>query len=284
MSEIKKGDWVYTEEEDGEHIFLCSGTGAEYITGGDDWWFRQCCHLLEPLKPGDKLEVGDRVAVIGREIGDPQLGEIHSVLVTRYGNLDLVVIDFTVDGTLMHYPQLARLPDCAQDERCETSDEKETHRADRPIHPNCVCNMISVPICESCATLEKKEREEVRRNRDDQPIPYVLNDERCQPSGVDSIYSDTVKQDQTPCPHPEWEGIWKTQYGTIVHARWVHDNGPKSMWKKKECASTSWGDWDGPDDSWTQIEPAPNVSTPGKKLGRPRKHGGIKTPWDPWEI
>ena len=44
-------------------------------------------------------------------------------------------------------------------------------------------------ICESCATLSKEEREGVRRHKDDQPIPYVLNEERCQ-----------------PCQHPRYDG------------------------------------------------------------------------------
>jgi hypothetical protein len=198
----------------------------------------------------------------------------------------------------MEFSELARLPDCAQDRRCETSDVKETHWADDVSEETeaqawyepltgladcyyCGCertiglNDGDYPTCESCATLEKEERDEVRRNRDDQPIPYVLTSK-----SKDNRYGP---DSEAPCPHPEWEGIWKTQYGTIVYARWVHDNG-KSMWKIKECASTSWGYWDGPSHLWTLIEPAPYASRPGPKLERPKKHGGIKTPWDPWEI
>ena len=65
-------------------------------------------------------------------------------------------------------------------------------------------------ICESCATLSKEEREGVRRHKDDQPIPYVLNEERCQPSPDDSIWSDTVNPEQvSPCPLPKYDGsLW----------------------------------------------------------------------------
>jgi hypothetical protein len=222
MNEIKKGDWVYTDEEDTEHVFLCSGTGAEYLTGGDDWWFKDCCHLLEPLKPGDKLEVGDRVAVIERVIGDPKLGEIHNVLVTRYGNKDLVMIDFTVDGLLMHYPQLARLPDCAQYER-----------------------------------------------RD--PVESATPKEGCH-------VEVEVQQDPVPCPRPEWEGIWD-YLGDGYRVEWKHVRFVTSRIHGTDVIDR----WL-PGEFWKQIEPAPNASTAGPKLERPKRHGGIKTPWDPWEI
>ena len=44
------------------------------------------------------------------------------------------------------------------------------------------------PICESCATLSKEERYEVLRNKDDQPIPYVL----------------TNPEPSTPCHDPKY--------------------------------------------------------------------------------
>jgi hypothetical protein len=302
MSEIKKGDWVYAEAG-GEHVFQCSGTRDGILIGGDDWWFKDCCRRLEPLKPCDKLSLGDRVVVIDRSLdNDPGLGTIYRVIEFSAEARRLPIIDAAPFGWIMEFKQLARLPDCAQDERCETSDEKETHRADdvseyeplenldpcyyresartirlsagyRPIHPNCVCNMISVPICESCATLEK----DVRINKNDQPIPYVLNEERCQPSPDDLI----------PCPHPEWEGIWLAKK-EVRRVNWCTGDrefpwGVETV-KAGRFATYSCG-WVGPkSEGWTMLEPAPRESISGPKLERPRKHGEIKTPWDPWEM
>jgi hypothetical protein len=252
MNEIKKGDWVYVYIIGrGDHVFRCAEVSDGWLMNNvNKMWSKESrCHRLDPLKPGDKLEVGDRVAVIGRSIdGDPRLGEIHRVIDFSVEERRFPVIDATQFGWIMEFGQLARLPDCAQDGRSKPEEvKKETHRAD------------DVLEYEPLGT-----------------IPCVLTREsKDNGPGPDST---------TPCPHPEWEGIWKTQHGTIVRARWVHGNGPKSMWKIKECASTCWGDWCGPGDSWTLIEPAPHASTPGKKLERPRKHGGIKTPWNPLDM
>jgi hypothetical protein len=247
MSEIKKGDWVYVEEDE-EHIFQCSGTGDGILIGGDDWWFKDCCRRLEPLKPGDKLEVGDRVVVIGRVIdNDPGLGTIHRVIEFTPEARRLPIIDAAPFGWIMEFKHLARLPDYAQDERCETSDEKETH---------CVDDV-----------------------KDDQPIPYVLTSE---------FVDNRPCPDLTiPCPHPEWEGIWLAKK-EVRRVKWCPGNG-EFLWgietvKAGRFATYSCG-WVGPQsEGWTMLEPAPCESISGPKLERPRKHGEIKTPWDPWDI
>jgi len=320
MSEIKKGDWIYVHIiGHGEHVFQRAEVSDGWLrcNVNNAWSNKWCYHRLEPLKQGDKLEVGDRVVVIDRSLdNDPGLGTIHCVLEFSAEARRLPIIDAAPFGWIMEFKQLARLPDCAQDERCETSDEKETHRADdvseyepletldpcyyresartirlsagyRPIHPNCVCNMISVPICESCATLEK----DVRINKNDQPIPYVLNEERCQPSPDDSIWSDTVKHDPIHCPHPEYDGSTWDYCGEGFKIYWennvwiAHSIKPSEKWNPSFPVHSDPLDLVTEEDSfWRLVELAPRPSTPGKKLGRPRRHGGIKTPWDPWDI
>jgi hypothetical protein len=242
MSEIKKGDWVYTTVDVcGEYVFQCSGIEDGRMMDSRDvvmpLWTKIWCHRLEPLKPGDKLEVGDRVVVIGRSIdNDPGLGTIHRVIEFTPEARRLPIIDAAPFGWIMEFEQLARLPDCAQDKRCEPSDGK-----------------------------------------DDRPIPYVLNEERCQPSPDDSI----------PCPHPEWEGIWLAKK-EVRRVKWCPGSG-EFPWgietvKAGRFATYSSG-WVGPkSEGWTMLEPAPRESISGPKLERPRKHGGIKTPWDPWDI
>jgi hypothetical protein len=223
MDEIKKGDWVYTEEDDEEHVFPCSGTGAEYLTGGDDWWFKDCCHRLKPLKPGDKIDVGDRVAVIGRSADDdPDLGTIHRVERIVIDEFMYPFIDYTECGRAMLISELARLPDCAQDERCD-------------------------------------------------PVESATPKAECHTEAE-------VQQDPVPCPRPEWEGIWD-YLGDGYRVEWKHVRFVISRIHGAEVV----GGW-APGEFWKQIEPATNASTAGPKLERPRKHGGIKTPWDPWEI
>ena len=235
MSKIKKGDWVYVEA-DGEHVFQCDGNSIDgLLIGKEDLWFMEYCHRLEPVKPGDKLEIGDRVAVIGKSMKqDPKLGSIHRVIMFDHGDKNYPQIDFGKHGHFMRGSELARLPDCAQDKRPEPEDrKKETYWADdvleeTEVHSwfepltglaNCYycghertigLNDGDYPICESCATLSKDERKEVLKSRDDQPIPYVLTEECCQPSPDDSIWSDTVNPEQvSPCPLPKYDGsLW----------------------------------------------------------------------------
>jgi len=130
MSEIKKGDWVYyageedeeedEEEEVEEFVFRCDGIDGGWIKNQTDiimlYWDPRYCHRLEPLKPGDKLDVGDRVAVVGRSSdGDPELGSIHRIMMILEDGPICPVIDFTNHGRAMLSSELARLPDCAQD-------------------------------------------------------------------------------------------------------------------------------------------------------------------------
>jgi hypothetical protein len=248
MNEIKKGDWVYAEEG-GEHVFQCGGTRDGIIIGGDDWWFTECCHRLDSLKPGDKLDPGDRVAVIDRSLdNDPGLGTIHRVIEFSAEARRLPIIDATQFGWIMEFGQLARLPDCAQDKRSKPEDTENVFM-------------------------------KIRRNLDCESIPYVLNKERCQPSPDDSIWSDTVNPEQIfPCPHPEWEGTWD-YLGDGYRVEWKHTRFVTSRIHGTEVV----GGW-APGEFWKQIEPAINASTAGPKLERPKKHGGIKTPWDPWEV
>jgi hypothetical protein len=232
MSEIKKGDWVYTYGDGREgHVFQCDkvedGAARDKNNIAMPWRPLEYCHRLEPLKRGDKLEVGDRVAVIERESNiDPGIGTIHRIIGLPLGYKGSSPrIDFTPSGWFMKHCELSRLPDCAQDRPPESADtenvlmkirrnlvhgssKKETLWADdvseyfntgslrdchycgaeRPKGLRVGC----YAICESCATLSKEEREEVRRHKDDQPIPYVLNEEHCK-----------------PCPHPKYDGsLW----------------------------------------------------------------------------
>jgi len=241
MNEIKKGDWVYAEDG-GEHVFQCSGTmGFDgLVDGGDHWWHEEYCYRLGPLRTGDKLEVGDRVAVIKRcATAYPDIGTIHRVMGFSFGNIK---IDFA-SGRIMLHRELARLPDCTQDKRCETSDVKETHCADDV--------------------------------KDDQPIPYVL----------------TGLTMEAPCPHPEFEGSTWDYCGEGFKIYWenngwiAHSIKPSEKWNPSFPVHSDSLDLVTEEDSfWRLVELAPQQSTPGKKLERPRKHGGIKTPWNPWEI
>lgn len=224
----------------GDHVFQCSKVS-------DGWSKEWRCHRLEPLKPGDKLEVGDRVAVIGRSTNrietddDPELGSIHRFMgFSGFGNPR---IDFaTRRGWVMDFEELARLPDCAQDNWCEPEDsKKETHWADD----------------------------------NDQPIPYVL----------------TGLTMEAPCPHPEFEGSTWDYCGEGFKIYWenngwiAHSIKPSEKWNPSFPVHSDPLDLVTEEDSfWRLVELAPQQSTPGKKLERPRKHGGIKTPWNPWEI
>jgi hypothetical protein len=323
MSEIKKGDWVYYAKDGmDEKVFWCDYAMDSSISGHHFLTFRHAilakrlCHRLEPLKPGDKLELGDRVAVVARsDKDDPELGTIHMV-VSLDDNKNYPIINSTKSGHLMHRSELARLPDYAQDRRSEPEDsKKETHWVDDVLKETevrswyepltglancyyCGCertiglNDGDYPICESCATLSKEEREEVRRNRDNQPIPYVLNKERCQPSGDDSIYSDTVNLEQAShCPYPKYDGSTWDYCGEGFKIFWennkwtAHSIKPSGKWNPSFPVHSDPLDLVTEEDSfWRLVELAPQQSTPGKKLERPRKHGGIKTPWNPWEI
>jgi hypothetical protein len=246
INEIKKGDWVYTQE-DGlvDHVFQCAGVSDGCIIDNSDiitlYLSPIHCHRLKPLKPGDKLSPGDRVAVVARYgEDDPKLlGTIHRIIMSPTDELECPIIDFTACGWAMLISELARLPDCAQDKRCETSDGKETQCADD----------------------------------DDQPIPYVLTgltmEAPCQHPEWEGIWLDKKEVRRVKwCPDDSelpW-GVGTIKSGRFAvnfySSRWV---GPKS-------------------EGWTMLEPAPRESIAGQKLERPNKHGEIKTPWDPWEI
>jgi hypothetical protein len=127
-------------------------------------------------------------------------------------------------------------------------------------------------ICESCATLSKEEREEVRCNKDDKPIPYVLNEERCQPSSDDSIWSDTVNLEQAShCPYPKYDGSTWDYCGEGFKIFWknnkwtAHSIKPSGKWNPSFPVHSDPSEIDEEEDGfWKLIEysmkPKKNVS------------------------
>jgi len=243
MNEIKKGDWVYSKQSGGQ-VFQCkevlSGETGEVFFGGRHLWRSKYCHRLDPLKPGDKLDPGDRVAVIDRSLdNDPGLGTIHRVIEFSAEARRLHIIDATQFGWVMEFGQLALLPNCAQDKRSKPEDTE-----------NVLMKIRRNLDCELCSTLLNEGREAVGVN----------------------------PEQASPCPHPEWEGTWD-YLGDGYRVEWKHTRFVTSRIHGTEVV----GGW-APGEFWKQIEPAINASTAGPKLERPKKHGGIKTPWDPWEV
>ena len=142
-------------------------------------------------------------------------------------------------------------------------------------------------ICESCATLSKEEREEIRCNKDDQPIPYVLTEECCQPSPDGSIWSDTVNPEQvSPCPLPKYEGSTWDYCGEGFKIYWKNNKWtaysikPSEKWNPSFPVHSDPSEMDEEEDGfWKLIEYGCCTSESPVKLKRNVSFG-----WDPYVL
>lgn len=292
MSEIKKGDWVYYGDGHEEQVFQCDkiwgGLVKAKINIAMRYRLLKYCHRLEPLKRGDKLE-GDRVAVIERGSNiDPDIGTIHRIIDPPLGyECDSPRIDFTPEGWFMRHCELARLPDCAQDKRPGPADtKKETHWAD-DVHeylpPGSLrdCYYCGAErsiglrvgyyaICESCATLLNEEREEIKRCKDDQPIPYVLT------SGPVST---------TSCPNPKYDGSTWDYCGEGFKIYWKNNKWtaysikPSGKWNPSFPVHFDPSELDEEDGFWKLIEYGCHTLESPVKLKKNVSFG-----WDPYGL
>lgn len=260
MTEIKKGDWVYINSKCiGEHVFQCASiasTGNIHDESTHTLWDRKSCHRLTPLEPGG-AKVGDRCVVLDNDcLADGDIGDIV--------NITKVFSDTSIDiqtknghNQLIYNHDLARLPDCAQRAPgAPDPDEELPHSSE-----------FKIPATKIVSSIDQW---------------YGTN---LVPSEVPWIPLEVLgRKKPTPCPHPEWEGVWVHEYTKAAY---------KVMW---DCHRWQWSvlhvhhgtaqysaSWEGPEaEDWTLIEPAPTASTAGPKLPRPQKHGGVTVPWDPY--
>jgi hypothetical protein len=251
MTEIKKGDWVYRTGlgSDGitEAVFKCVGLNKFGNPLDDSGWHysKEVCHRLTTLEPLENVERGTRCAVIGK----------HHIFsagdIVEWDDVSLDQAPFVrneINGrTAVQRSWLARLPDCAQRAPGAPDPDEEIPNLEQDIDNfySSMSEAFGIP-------------------------KYALNGE-----GSPATEHPTP----LPCPHPEWEGVWLFDNGlskTSHKLEWVD-----SHWELDGC-EVEWHENKGYNFGWTLLEPAPAASTAGPKLPRPRKHGGVTVPWDPY--
>jgi hypothetical protein len=312
MSEIKKGDWVYSEMAD---IVFCLGREIK-DTGG--------LHRLTPMKSTEGLECGAKLAVIGNCIDGPEIGSVVSVRkIDQYFHEIFIWPEGYGDGWSME--SFALLPDCAQDkisrkdaialakkqraeiesrladeveEQVETTAVPDAAQKEYDERLKKLCTIANKfkdrasaashhyrlllekpttavhdadsdkaiqPLIENGCTVYVDDRNEIEKVcGPDDPIPYAPTEkERCDSAESatpeDKCHTETKLPQPTECPHPEWEGLWKTGF-CVVKIKW---NAEMARWScedrnGKVIMERADYKWVGPIlEGWELIEPAP---------------------------
>lgn len=330
MTEIKKGDWYYSESS--SKVWQCRKVERHRIfnTGGS-WALDYNCHRLTPLDNRSLSVKGDRYAVIDSENID------------KFKSGDIVVSDDVSCAPFIScgekrgvacINQLARLPDCAQgdadtDRVSAQASKNEDGQcvSEEPLSPwgasaEGLTGSIFAAIVGACpdADINKLNDQVATKEHGGLTLGQAsVSGGFCVMDGTRTIFTEStpatkpepipcphedwcdlvesatpnkkcytekeIPHEPIPCPHPEWEGVW-LNCGFAVSVRWR-----ETCWEVQDVKGIGKAirkvNWDGPHKEsppWKPLEPAPQSATAGPILDRPPKHGGIQTPWDPWEV